>query len=118
MDKKLSDFVYEKTHELMNAHSCCSAAKTAAQNWLDALGTPKEAEETKKYISELEEDVLPLDAVIAFTQSPAGTKFFGAEKAEKINLHAKEIKAQGKTVCDCPACTAATAILEKKSELI
>ena len=48
MEKAVLDFVVEKTHDLMNAASCSSEAKTAAQAWLDALGTEKEAEETKK----------------------------------------------------------------------
>ena len=29
----------EKTRELMNASSCSQEAKTAAQAWLDAVGT-------------------------------------------------------------------------------
>ena len=47
MEKEVLDFVVGKTHDLMNAASCSSEAKTAAQAWLDALGTENEAEETK-----------------------------------------------------------------------
>lgn len=39
MDKKVLDYVVEKTHELMNAPSCRKEAKQAAQNWLNAIGT-------------------------------------------------------------------------------
>ena len=42
MEKEVLDFVVGKTHDLMNAASCSSEAKTAAQAWLDALGTENE----------------------------------------------------------------------------
>ena len=114
MEKAVLDFVVEKTHDLMNAASCSSEAKTAAQAWLDALGTEKEAEETKKYIAELEADIMPIDGLIAFAESDAGAQVFGADKAKNVAAHAKEIKAAGAKYCDCPACAAAEAILEKK----
>ena len=50
MKKEVLDYVIEKTHELMNAASCSSEAKAAAQSWLDAVGTEREADETKEYI--------------------------------------------------------------------
>jgi len=71
MEKAVLDFVVEKTHDLMNAASCSSEAKTAAQAWLDALGTEKEAEETKKYIAELEADIMPIDSSLSQNLMPA-----------------------------------------------
>ena len=65
MKKEVLDYVIEKTHELMNAASCSSEAKAAAQSWLDAVGTEQEADETKKYIAELEADIMPIDNLIA-----------------------------------------------------
>ena len=118
MDKALQDFVVEKTKELMAAESCSQEAKDAAQAWLDALGTPQEGEETKKYIQELEEDVLPIEACIAFSQSEAGIQLFGAELAKMMGAHAREVKAAGGKFCDCPACVAGLAILEKKAALL
>ena len=56
MKKEVMDYVVGKTHELMEAPSCSKEAKDAAQAWLDAVGTEKEAEETKKYNEELEVD--------------------------------------------------------------
>ena len=50
MEKNVLDYVVEKTKELIAAPSCSQEAKEAAQAWLDAVGTEKEAEETKKYI--------------------------------------------------------------------
>ena len=66
MKKEVMDYVVGKTHELMEAPSCSKEAKDAAQAWLDAVGTEKEAEETKKYIEELEADIMPVDNLIAF----------------------------------------------------
>ena len=47
MEKNVLDYVVEKTKELIAAPSCSQEAKEAAQAWLDAVGTEKEAEETK-----------------------------------------------------------------------
>ena len=55
MDKNGLDFVVEKSKELMSASTCSSEAKAAAQAWLDAVGTDREAEETKKYVEELKQ---------------------------------------------------------------
>lgn len=118
MDKNVLDFTVEKTHELMNAPSCCNEAKTAAQAWLDAIGTENEAKETKKYIAELEEDVMPIDGLIGFAESDAGAQVFGADNAKNIAAHARERKAGGAKYCDCPACSAVAAILEKKEQLL
>ena len=68
MKKEVMDYVVWKTHELMEAPSCSKEAKDAAQAWLDAVGTEKEAEETKKYIEELEADIMPVDNLIAFAE--------------------------------------------------
>lgn len=118
MNKEVLDYVVEKTHELMNAVSCSNEAKTAAQNWLNAIGTEKEAEETKKYFAELECDIMPIDSLIAFAESDHGAQVFGADKAKGIAVHAKEVKAAGGKYCDCPACAAVAAILEKKEALL
>lgn len=50
MKKEVLDYVIEKTHELMNAASCSSEARAAAQSWLDAVGTEHEAAETKNIL--------------------------------------------------------------------
>lgn len=117
MKKEVMDYVVEKTHELMAAPSCSKEAKDAAQAWLDAVGTEREAEETKKYIEELEADIMPVDNLIAFAESEMGVKVFG-DAAKGVAEHGKAIKAAGAKYCDCPACTAAVAILEKKAEMM
>ena len=112
MDREVLDFVVKKTHELMDAASCSSEAKAAAQVWLDAVGTDREAAETAKYIAELEADIVTVDGLISFAQSEAGASVFGADNAKNIEAHAREIKAAGAKYCDCPACAAVEAILE------
>ena len=118
MEKATLDYVIAKSHELMDAASCSKEAKEAAAAWLVAVGTANEAAETKKYIAELEEDLIPIDGLIAFAGSEDGVKLFGEELAKNILAHAKKIKADGAKYCDCPGCTAAKAILDKKAEML
>lgn len=118
MDKEILNYVVEKTHELISAPSCCNGAKVAAQNWLNAIGSEEEGAATKRYIDELEADVTPIDSLIGFAESDHGIQVFGADKAKIIATHAKKIKADGGKYCDCPACAAGSAILEKKAELL
>ncbi|RGZ99471.1 molecular chaperone Hsp90 [Dorea formicigenerans] len=119
MSKETLEFIQEKAKELIAAPSCSAEAKEAAQAWLAAVGTDKQAEETKKFIAEMEEDIIPIDGLIAFAESDAGAKVFGgAEKAKSVAEHGKEIKAAGAKYCDCPACAAVEAILSKKDELL
>ena len=117
MKKEVLDFVTEKTKELIAAPTCSQEAKEAAQAWLDAVGTESEQEETKKYIAELEEDIVTVDGLIAFAESEAGKGVFG-EKAPEVAAHGREIKAAGAKYCDCPACQAVEAILSKKAEML
>lgn len=118
MEQEVCRFVEEKTRELLDAPSCCRELKEAAQAWLDAVGTEHEAAQTKAYIAELEADIMPIEQLIAFAQSEAGKQYFGAEKAAGIAAHAIEIRDAGAKYCDCPACAAAEAILEKKDRLL
>lgn len=118
MDKEVLNFVVGKTGELINSSSCCDEAKEVAQVWLDSIGTEKEAEETKKYIKELEEDLVPIDGMIEFAESDHAVKIFGEETAKNIAVRAKEIKATGGKYCFCDACAAAEAILDKKDEIL
>ncbi|WP_312425912.1 molecular chaperone Hsp90 [Lacrimispora sp.] len=118
MDKEVLNYVVEKTNELISASSCSSEAKAAAQTWLDSIGTEKEAAETKKYMDELEADIMPIDGLIGFAESDAGFQVFGADLSKNIAAHAKEIKSGGAKYCDCPACASAAAILDKKDTLL
>ncbi len=118
MDKEVLNYVVEKTKELIDAPTCSSETKEAAKKWLDAVGTENEAAETKNYIAELEEDIMPIDNLIAFAGSDAGAQVFGADNARNVAAHAREIKAAGAKYCDCPACALVEVILDKKDALL
>lgn len=118
MKQETLNFVKEQTAALIAAPSCSAEAKAAAEKWLAAVGTADEAEATKAYVAELEADIMPIDGLIAFAGSEAGVGVFGAELAKNILAHAEEIKAAGAEYCDCPACAACKAILDKKAELL
>ncbi len=118
MKQETLNFVKEQTAALIAAPSCSAEAKAVAEKWLAAVGTAEEAEATKAYVAELEADIMPIDGLIAFAGSEAGVGVFGAELAKNILAHAEEIKAAGAEYCDCPACAACKAILDKKAELL
>lgn len=118
MNEPIKTFIKEQAEALINADSCCPEAKAAAKNFLAALDTDKEQEAVKALIAEMEEDIMPIDQLIDFAQSDAAIEVFGAEMAKAAAAHGKEIKAAGAVYCDCPACVAAAAILEKKDELL
>ena len=115
MNAEVKEFVTQKVNELIAASSCCPEAKEIAQNWLDALGTDKEAEATRNLIAE---DIMPIDGLIAFAGSEAGAQVFGEELAKNVLAHGQELKASGAKYCDCAACAACEAILGKKEELL
>lgn len=47
MTKELTAYMIEKVTALMEAPTCCAEAKAVCREWLDAVGTDKEAEMTK-----------------------------------------------------------------------
>ena len=118
MEKALLDFVTAKTNDLLAAPSACQEVKAAATAWLAAVGTEKEAEETAKYIAELETDIMPIDGLIAFGQTELALQIFGAEGVKGLQAHAQELKDSGAKYCDCPACAACKAILDRKAEML
>lgn len=118
MTQETLAYVKEQTAALIAAPSCSAEAKAAAEKWLAAVGTAEEKEATKAYLAELEADIMPIDGLIGFAGSEAGVGVFGAEMAKNILANAKEIKAAGAAYCDCPACSAVKAILDKKAEML
>lgn len=107
----MNEKLISEVKNLISAPSCCAEAKAAAEDFLAAVGTDKEAEETKKLVAELQEDIETIDELIAFTSSEKCAQFFG-DKAEGFRAHALELKASGAKYCDCPACAACEKILE------
>lgn len=117
MKQEILTYVTEKTKELIDAPTCAQETRAAAQSWLAAVGTDNEKAETQKYIAELEADIMPIDNLIGFAKSEQGKAYFG-DAAAGVAAHAEEIKAAGGKFCDCPACLAVAAILEKKEEML
>ena len=110
--------IKELTADLLAAPSACKEIKEAAQNYLDAVGKEGEAEAAKAYVAELEADIMPIDGLIAFAESDMGAKVFGADGVKNVLIHAKERKEAGEKYCDCPACAACEALLNKKDEIL
>lgn len=116
MEKTVLEFVTEKTNDLIAAPSCSAEAKAAAEAW---LASDKGLDANKAYIAELEADIMPIDGLIAFAESAAAAQVFGGEEAAKgVAQHAHDLKAAGRKYCDCPACAACEAILEKKDAML
>ena len=118
MDKKVLDYVIEKTQELIKAPTCSPETKEAAEKWLNAVGSDMEKDETDFFIKELEADIMPIDNLINFAKSDKGIEYFGADESAGIVKHAEKIKAEGAKFCDCPACMAAADILNKKDDML
>ena len=103
------NLIIEKTKELLRGH-CYEGLRTAAQNWLDALGTDKESEAVESYKAMLDESISPIDDVIALFGSDAMVGKMPAEVIKHIHDHAVEVKANHGIWCDCPACSKALEI--------
>lgn len=95
---------------MISAFSCCAELKAAGQNWLNAVGTDNEPAARKALLTEIDEDIIPIDGLIAFAGSEKAVQIFGEKGAEDMLAHAKDIKAQGALYCDCPACSCALEI--------
>lgn len=111
------DFIMKKVHDMMASPSCCAEAKEAGQAWLDAVNTDGEGKATRTLIEALVEHVLPIDELISVASSDRGKELFGAERAEQLAAHGRELKEQGQLYCDCAACSPAKAIIERRLEL-
>lgn len=114
----MSKTIQELTNDLLAAPSACAEVKEAAQNYLDSIGKENEATAAKAFVTELEEDIMPLDGLIAFAESDMGAKVFGEEGAKNILIHARDRKAAGEKYCDCPACAACEALLKEKDVIL
>ena len=69
-----------------------------------------------EFVAKLKESISTFTDNIEIYSSKAGEEAVGKEAAEQIRKHAEEMKAQGKTYCDCPACTKAREILKELGE--
>ena len=118
MNKDVLSFVTEKTRELIDAPTVSSETKAAAQSWLEAAGTDREKEETKKYIDELEEDIMPIDNLIGFASSDQGKAYLAKRKLRGSPLMHAKSKLPAVNTVTATACLCVAAILEKKDDML
>ena len=109
--------IVEKTKVLIEAPTVCKEAKEAAQKFLESVGSDAMLEQLQAFIKEIKEDIVTIDNLIAFSSSDVGKQHFGEETAAQIAKHALEIKDQGATHCDCPACKAVADILVYENQI-
>ena len=97
---------------VLDAQSACPEFKQEAQNFIDSIGTEKEAEAGEILLAEAKEDICFIDGTIEFFKSEMAVRLFGAEIAKDKLEKAKEAKANGAVYCNCPGCTAAKDIID------
>lgn len=116
--QNVKEEVKKYVEEMMAAASCSKEAKAAGEKWLALADHDDIKAETRALIKELEGDIMPIDGLIAFVDSPAGAQVFGKDGAKKMSAHAHELKDNGAGFCDCGACAAVAKILARKDELL
>jgi len=109
--------VIAQIEKLSAAPSVYEGLKEKAETFLGALDTPREKPAYLALIEEIKSDVLTIDQLIGFTESPEGVAVFGAAKASGLTTAAKKAKSQGETTCICPACQAGKVILENQAAI-
>ena len=101
----------DKVKELLEGH-CWEPLKEAAEEWLKAVGTDAEDAAKEKLIPMLKNGVATVDEMLEkFGAEDAKEKF--GDMGEQILAYAKQLQAEGKKYCNCPACTKAKEILEE-----
>ncbi len=115
--KAIRNALADKTRALIAVPHTVPELKEAAQKWLDTMDDGEaNAEATKAYIAALEDGLMTVDEIVAFTGSPAAKEVFG-DRLPQFQAHAKELKDSGAKFCDCEACKLAKAILDQKDYL-
>ncbi len=115
--KAIRDALADKTRALIAVPHTYQPLKDAAQKWLDTMEDGKANQEaTAEYVKLLEESIMSVDDIVAFTSSPDAAKVFG-DQLPKFQAHAKELKASGAKHCDCDACKLVAEILKEKEYL-
>ncbi len=107
--------VIAEVKKLAEARSVYAGLKEKAEHFLRAAGTAEEHAAFHTLVEELKGDVLTIDQVIGFMDSPDGVKVFGEKKAQELAAAAKKAKEQGEDTCICPACQAGKAILANQA---
>ena len=115
--KAIRDRLADLTKQLIAVPHTYQPLKDAAQKWLDTMEDGKaNAEATREYVKLLEESVMTVEGIVAFTSSPKAAEVFG-DKLPQFQAHAKELQASGAKYCDCDACKLCLEILKDKEYL-
>lgn len=115
--KTIRDNLAEKTRALIAVDYALPELKAAAQEWLDTMDDGKaNAAAAEKYAAVLKSSVLTVDEAIPFLGTDEAKAKFGDNQPQML-AHMQELKAAGKTLCDCEACTLANEILTQKQYL-
>ena len=115
--KAIRERLKTKTEALIAVEHAYQPLKEAAQKWLDTMEDGKaNAEATKEYVKLLEESIMSVDDIVAFTSSPKAAEVFG-DQLPQFQAHAQELKASGAKYCDCDACKLVKEILDEKDYL-
>ncbi len=106
-----------KTEALIAVPHTYQPLKDAAQKWLDTMEDGQaNAAAAKEYVKLLEESIMTVDDIVAFTASPKAAEVFG-DQLPQFQAHAKELKESGAKYCDCDACKLVKEILDEKDYL-
>ena len=105
MNKEVKDFAVQKTKELMEAGSCSSRGQGGCPGLAGRPGyTEHEAQETEKYIKELEGDIMPIDLLIALCGVRGRRARSSARRRlPRLRPTAGRSRRRVPRYCDCPA---------------
>lgn len=115
MDKQT---LIEKIKVMAESPSCCPELKQEVQNYLRALGTPREKVAAENLLDEIKADIVPTEQLVIFAHSNSAIEMFGAKRAKQFAANADELKRRGEKYCNCLACTYGLEILANKNILL
>ena len=108
----------EKIKTMGASPSCYPELKLEIENYLGALGTPREKIAAEKLLDEIKRDIVPIEQMIIFAHSNHAIEAFGKEGAKKFLANAEALRRRGVKHCNCRACTLGLEILEHKEILL
>ena len=109
--------VITEVRKIAEAPMTYEGLKEKANVFLGAVDTAEEKTSFYALLEEIKSDVLTIDQLISFTESPDGVAVFGEKKVSGLAIAAKKAKEQGETTCICPACQACKAVLENQAAI-
>lgn len=109
--------VIGEVRKIVAAPMTYEGLKEKANAFLSAVDTAAEKSSFHALLEEIKSDMLTIDQLISFVDSPEGVAVFGEKKANGLTIAAKKAKEQGETTCICPACQACKAVLENQAAI-